>query len=408
MRRFWTSLALTACIWLGAGGQTPAGRDSTSPPLIATFSYAGELVHAALGGAGGGTAYAGAAGAQLTILLRQLIGWPGARLFAFALDTHGGAPGSLVGDVQGVSNLEAPPALRLEELWLQQNLFGNRLSWLVGRYDLGTEFYRLQSGALFINSSFGIGPEFGHSGAAGPSIFPNPAVGTRIDLKPTPTTVWRVALLDGVPVDRPTEAIRLFAPGDGVLVVSEVALLARPDTAGEPRHRRFAVGRGLTRSYAGKLALGAWYYTARFADLVDTLPNGARTQHRGSGGAYLIGDETVGSFTLFAQLGLGDGRINQIAGYVGGGLTLTGPLPGRALDALGLAVAAARNGSHFERAEAFAGVPTAGETTLELTYAGQLTSWVTVQPDRQYVMHPGGTSLSRNALVLGLRVAGQR
>src|SRR5207253_10183357 len=44
------------------------------------------------------------------------------------------------------SNLEAPPpgAVRLEEAWLQQNLLDNRLSWLVGRYDLNTEFYRLQ------------------------------------------------------------------------------------------------------------------------------------------------------------------------------------------------------------------------------------------------------------------------
>ena len=309
-----------------------------------------------------------------------------------------------------MSNLEAPPAPRIEELWLQQNLLGNHLSWLVGRYDLGTEFYRVQSGALFTNSSFGTGPEFGHSGVAGPSIFPNPAVGTRIDFKPTPNTVWRVALLDGVPVDRPAQGIRLFAPGDGALIVGELALLARPDTGGggEPRHRRFAIGRGLTRSYAGKLALGAWYYTARFPDLVDTLPNGTRVQHRGSGGAYVIGDQKVGSFTVFAQLGLGDGRVNQVGGYVGGGVTLTGPLASRAQDALGLAVAAARNGSHFERAQAAAGVPAAGETTVELTYAVELSSWVMMQPDLQYVIRPGGTALTRNAVVLGLRLAGER
>src|SRR3989441_591410 len=99
---------------------------------------------------------------------------------------------------QGVSNLEAPTKVRLEEAWLQQNLLDNRLSWLVGRYDLNTEFYRLQSGALFINSSFGIGPEFAHSGVAGPSTFPNTAVGTRVDFKPSPNVVWRAAVLDGV------------------------------------------------------------------------------------------------------------------------------------------------------------------------------------------------------------------
>jgi len=72
---------------------------------------------------------------------------------------------------------------------------------------------------------------------------------------------------------------------------------------------------------------------------------------------------------------------------------------------LGLALAAARNGSHFEQAQSAAGDPAAGETTLELTYQAQLGSWLTVQPDVQYVIHPGGTGASRNAVVLGLRIA---
>jgi porin len=395
--------------------QTAVG-DSGARPVILTFSYTGELVQNAAGGTRQGAAFPGVAGVQFTLLLRRLVGWQGARIFVFALGTHGGAPSDLVGDVQGVSNLEAPAAVRLEEAWLQQNLLGNRLSWLVGRYDLNTEFYRLQSGALFVNSSFGIGPEFAQSGRAGPSIFPNTAVGTRVDFKPSPNVVWRAAVLDGVPVGRPGGAIRLFAPGDGVLLVGEVALISRPDTTGEPRQRRFRIGRGPARSYTGKLALGAWYYTARFPDLFAPLPNGALVQHRGSGGAYLIGDQTVwsprrglpGALAAFAQLGLGDGRVNQIGGYLGAGLTLTAPFPSRLQDELGVAVAAARNGSHYERAQTAAGVPAAGETTMELTYLAQLGSWLSVQPDLQYVIHPGGTRSTRNAVVLGLRVAVSR
>jgi porin len=387
-----TSGARAAC------GQT-AGMDGGARAVVPTFSYTGELVQDAVGGARRATAFAGAAGVQVTISLRRLVGWQGGSLFVFALGTHGGAPSELVGDVQGVSNLEAPGAVRLEEAWLQQNLLDGRLSWLVGRYDLNTEFYRLQSGGLFINSSFGIGPEFAQSGAAGPSIFPNTAFGTRVAFKPSPNAVWRVAVLDGVPVDRPGDGMRVFAPGDGALLVGEVALLARPDTGGMPRHRRFAIGRGLMRSYAAKVALGAWCYTARFLDLSDT------TQRRGSGGAYLIGDLSTRSVTIFAQLGLGDGRVNQIGGYLGGGLTFTAPIPGRAQDMVGLAVAAARNGSHYERAETTAGIPTAGETTVELTYLAPIGSWLAVQPDVQYVIHPGGTRATRNAVAPGLRIA---
>src|SRR5438445_5871667 len=187
-------LAAMACGAPAVYGQMAAG-DSGARPVILTFSYTGELVQNAGGGARRGTTFAGAAGGEFTLLLRRLVGWHGARIFVFALRTHGAAPSDLVGDVQGVSNLEAPAAVRLAEAWLQQNLLDNRLSWLVGRYDLNTEFYRLQSGALFINSSFGIGPEFAHSGVAGPSIFPNTAVGTRVDFKPSPNVGWRAAVL---------------------------------------------------------------------------------------------------------------------------------------------------------------------------------------------------------------------
>ena len=407
-----TALAAITCGAPAVSGQTALG-DSGARPAILTFSYTGELVQNAAGGARRGAIFTGVAGVQFTLLLRRLVGWRGARIFVFALGSHGGAPSDFVGDVQGVSNLQATAAVRLEEAWLQQNLLDNRLSWLVGRYDLNTEFYRLQSGALFLNSSFGLGPEFAESGVGGPSIFPNTAVGTRVDFKPSRNVVWRVAVLDGVPVDRPGDRIRVFAPGDGALLVGEVALLSRPDTVGLPRHRRFGIGRGSARPYRAKIALGGWFYTAEFADLVARLPNGAPVQRHGSGGGYLLGDQTLwsprggglGRLTVFAQLGLGDGRVNQIGSYLGGGLTLNAPFPSRADDELELAVAAAGNGSHYERAQTAAGVPAAGETTVELTYLAQLGSWLALQPDVQYVIHPGGTRATRNALVLGLRLA---
>jgi len=417
MDTLWGRILLTGLAAMA--GAAPAARaqatgaDSGTRPVAATFSYTGELVGSATGGARRGATFLGMGGAQLTLLLQRLVGWRGARVFLFALDTHGGAPSDLVGDVQGVSNLQAPADVRLEEAWLQQNLLGNRLSWLVGRYDLNTEFYRLQSAGLFVNSSFGIGPEFAQSGAAGPSIFPNTAVGTRVDFKPSPNVVWRAAVLDGVPVDRPEGGVHLFAPGDGVLLVTEVALLSRPDTVSGPRHRRFAIGRGRTRPYAGKVALGGWYYTARFPDLVDTLPTGGPVLHRGSRGAYLIADQTIWSaererpqaLTAFAQLGLGDARVNQVGGYLGGGLTVTAPFASRAQDELGLAVAAALTGSHYGRAQAAAGAATTtAETTLELTYVAALDTWLALQADVQYVIHPGQTRATRNALVPALRI----
>jgi porin len=407
------ALAATTAFARGACAQGTAA-DTSAPPRAVTvaFSYTSELATVASGGARRGAVYAGVASAQVTVLLSRLVAWQGARLFVYVLDTHGGAPSGLVGDVQGVSNLQAPPAVRLEEAWLQQNMLANQVSLLVGRYDLNTEFHLSQSGNLFANSSFGMGPELALSGVEGPSIFPFTSVGARLDVKPSRNSVVRAAVLDGVPVDRPDGGVHLFAPGDGVVIVGEAAFLSRPDTSTAPRSRRFQIGRGLGRTYSGKVAIGGWYYTARFPDLVDTLPSGGPVQRRGSGGVYVIADQTVwaarggspGPLTAFVQLGVGDWRVNQVGSYVGAGLTLTGPFRHREKDQLGLAVAAARNGSHFARAQVALGVVASGETAIELTYVAQLGSWMTVQPDVQYVINPGGTRATRNALVPGLRI----
>jgi porin len=391
-----------------------ASADGVAAQAVSTsFTYTGELAADVAGGARRGATYVGASALQLTLRLDRLASWPGAQLFIFGLATHGGAPSDQVGDAQGVNNLEARPGLRLEEIWLQQNLFEGRLSLLAGRYDLNTEFYRLQSAALFVNSSLGMGPELAQSGVAGPSVFPNTSVGIRVDFKPSRNVVWRAAVFDGVPVDRPGGGIHLFAPGDGALLAGEVAFLSRPDTGRAPRDRRFMIGRGAARPYADKLAFGAWYYTGRFPDLADTLVTGAPLTHRGSRGAYIIGDHTVWSgratspvaLTAFAQLGVGDSRVNQIGGYFGSGLTLTGPFAGRADDELGLAVAAASMGSHFRRAQSAADEPAPAEITIELTYLAQAVSRLSIQPDLQYVIHPGGTRTVSNALIPGLRIA---
>jgi hypothetical protein len=156
-------VALTA-LGSGARAQSPASDSTAHKALSGTVTYTSAAVNNLVGGARRGTVVAGAAAAQLTVGLRELVGWRGAHAFVSVLATHGGAPSDIVGDVQGVSNLEAPAGVRLEEAWLQQNALADRLSLLAGRYDLSTEFYFTRSGNLFLNSSPGMGAEFGSSG----------------------------------------------------------------------------------------------------------------------------------------------------------------------------------------------------------------------------------------------------
>jgi porin len=348
------------------------------------------------------------------------IGWPGATLFVYGLATHGGNPEDFVGDAQGVSNITAPTGWRLFEAWIEQNAFEDRLSVLFGQYDLDAEFYNLQSAQLFLNNSFGIGPEFSFTGRGGPSVFPETAVGGRIEVRPIPAVVVRVAVLDGVPVNVPRAngTTGIFRSGDGLLLVGEVSYLSLADDgtgglAGQRRTRRLRAGRaGIDVPLDGKIAVGGWYYTGVFDDLSRTSPNGNPVQHRGSGGAYLIGERVVyrdaenpaRRLKLFAELGLGDPSVNRFASYTGGGATFSGLIRGRGDDEIGLGVAAAHNGSQYIESQRQQGQRVGtSEVTLELTYLTQLTRWLTAQQSVQYVINPDTVPSRRDALVASFR-----
>lgn len=374
--------------------------------------YDGEVFSNTVGGARRGSGYLGNLNLQLTFDAERLVGWPGATVFLYGLGTHGGHPSAYVGDAQGVSNIEAPAKWKLEEGWLQQNLFDNRLSFLFGRYDLNSEFYRLQSAGLFLNSSFGIGPEFSQSGADGPSIFPNTAVGSRLAFKPMDEIVLRAAVLDGVPVQRANGSQHVFAKDDGVLIVTEAAYLYRPTGAEQPRTREFRIGRNCCGAYTAKLAVGAWYYTARFDDLATLHTNGEPIRRRGGRGFYLVADGVVyqdaqnpdRQLTAFGQFGIGDPRVYRFAYYTGGGLTVSALLPGRSQDQLGLAVAAAHNGDPYIEALRFQGMRARrSEVSFELTYLAQFGAHFALQPDLQFILNPSTDPKLKNALALMLR-----
>ena len=144
------------------------------------------------------------------------------------------------------------------------------------------------------------------------------------------------------------------------------------------------------------------------------LPDGSPVERQGSYGVYGIADQEIwrdgkGSaraVMLFSQLGFADPKVNQVAGYLGGGITLVAPFKGRAQDEVGLGVAAARIGSHYKRSQERLGLDVSGgETAIELTYLFQLAGWCAIQPDVQYVIDPGALRSVPDAFVLGLRVA---
>ncbi len=324
---------------------------------------------------------------------------------------HGGHLGDLVGDAQGVNNIDGPGGSAIHELWLQHNFEWSGLSLLGGIYDVNSEFDRLQAAGLFLNSSFGVTPEFAGSGKTGPSIFPRTSAALRLAAKPWNGTVIRAALVDGASFERPDGSHALFRRGDGALALVEWAMLRRPDATGdEPIAPRIFGRFSSLPTYEDKVAVGVWRYSRRFAE---AGRGDAAAARRGlSEGAYAIGEwrllgrgaDAKKQLSGFAQAGCASPATNRFGTYVGAGIVAKGWLFGKASDQVGVSVASARQGSTWRRNAAAAGVrPTKAETTWELSYLAQARPWLTVEPDLQYVSHPGADANLRAATVFQLR-----
>lgn len=411
-----SAAAALAVATMGLAQQALA--DATEPAgsghpgwLTPALVYDGSALANLRGGARTGSTYGGDLHLKLTALGEGL-GLPGTSAFVDVLTIHGGRPSRLVGDAQGTSNLEGPSGTQVEEAWVQHNVSGSTASWLIGIYDLNSEFYRIAAAGLFLNSSFGVGPEFAQSGVEGPSIFPRTSAGLRLAIKATPDTVLRAAVLDGVPVARPDGSHAVFRAGDGLLGVLEFAWLSRGGTAAAPRSgTRDRIGRySALVPYDDKLAAGAWHYTSRFADLGDADSTGAASMRQGSSGAYVLGERLLigndpGSgrrLSAFGQAGLADARTNRFGRYFGAGIVGSGWGPMREQDQAGVSVAQARNGSHYLLAQASTH-PRRAETTVEVSYLTRIGKYVAVQPDLQYVVHPDTDAALGAALVMQVR-----
>lgn len=390
---------------LATAGMSASATDT--PWATNRLTYDGAVISNLDGGVRRSSTYLGNLHVRSLLDLERGLGWTDTRVFVDTLWIHGGQPDAFIGDAMGVNNLSAPPNAQLEELWLEHNLQSAPVSVLAGLYDLNSEFYRLQSAGLFLNSSFGIGPEFSQSGIAGPSIFPRTALGARVAYKPGDNVVLRAAVLDGAPLIRAGDRLRAFEAGDGRLYVAELALFDRPG-ARRAHDQRTRIGRNaMLPMYQGKLAVGAWHYTTTFERI---QPVALATRQRGASGYYVIGDGIVArdasdprrNLSLFAQMGVGDPAVNRFGSYIGAGLVAAGPFRRRSGDELGLAIAIARNGRPYRR-QSSPVLTTQTERSIELSYLAQLRSWLAIQPDLQYVIHPNTDPTVSNALVFTLR-----
>ena len=379
----------------GSSYADDAKPEAPKRPLTFSAAYTADILDNAAGGRAQGAryldklavsvAYDGAAAGH--------DGWTALASFQHA---NGAAFSShFVGDTQTVSNIDAPEAFHIYEVWVARELFSGRGGVKAGLVDFNSEFDVQETAALFLNSSTGIGPDISHTGLNGPSIYPITALATTAFYKPAGGWTIRAGLFDGVAgvPGHPREFGIKLSARDGALVIAQV----------EKRYGDSA-----------RVEAGVWSYTAQFDALDKFTASGAPRRLGGNAGVYGLIEGNLlpkakpddGGLSGWIRLGVGNGDINPIGSYLGAGLVYTGLLPGRDKDQVGLAIDRAGFGGPARDAAHLNGTSLHNaETTIEATYRYALTDWLNVQPDVQYVVHPSGAPQLRNALVIGVRFA---
>lgn len=279
------------------------------------------------------------------------------------------------GDGQVASNIDNTSMIRIYELWYRHDL--EQQSWQLGLIDLNGVYDAIDTAGLFLNSSHGIGPDYSQSGANGPSIFPVTSLAVNWQWQVNDDLHWQVGVFDGVPGDPSNSHANTISLGgnDGALITSELNL--------QQNDLRYAVG--------------AWRYTAssEFSDGSGSAKND---------GLYAIVEHAAGehdnAMGWWLRAGLADRDINAVENYVGAGVTLQNVNADRPDDVIGVAIAYAGSADRWRANEGAGGA----ETALELTYSTQVTDWLRLQPDLQYVISPSADNGIKNVVIFILRV----
>lgn len=388
--------------------------------------YTGEVFSNVSGGIRRGTVYEGKLELNTTWDLGKVLGLPNLTFFTNGFQIHptSGISRKYVGNFQTISAIEALPATRLSELWLEQKLFNGQLGIRVGQLAADSEFFIASYSLPFIDSDYPAISKQNQPGG-GPA-YPLSQPGIRVRFDPNKDVSLLAAVFDGNPAGRSSLPPEVANRTGTVFPTSDPALLMQ-----EGQYRYNQGDKGL----AGIVRLGAWEHLGSFADrrfdtvgtsLASPLSSGAARLLRGDWGLYGIIDQQIwrapggdlnSGVTAFGRISASPSDRNLIRFYLDGGILFAGFVPGRPDDVFGatfLLSEVSRDLRALDRdTRIVTGLPTPlrdREIAVELTYVAQIRPGWSVQPDFQYIIHPGGhvpgpdgVTPLKDATVLGLR-----
>jgi porin len=358
-------------------------------------SYTTQLMGNPSGGQTQGFTNAGALDVAIAWDLERLLGVPGLSFVVGASWSMGASLSAEdIGNVFTVqSAFSGTGAVGLQQMYLQEQLLDGALTLAAGRLAPANTFATLPVFASYLGS--GVNPIPASLGLNDPAFAQSPPGvqwGAQAAFDVTAALEISLGLYDTNPLAAAGAKhgvdFALQEGNRGVLTVGQLAyhLNQAPGSTGLP----------------GEYVLGGFYDSDRFSSLA--VPGGT------VGGNYAV-------YVMFQQMVYRDGGAGSARGLtvwgevalsprpsaslmpclLAGGLSYQGLIPGRGSDIASLAVVSGVFSRYLPGASA--------ETVIEGNYQVTLPYGISVTPDIQYVIKPGGSSRTRNALVIGAQLA---
>ncbi|MGY3428509.1 porin [Bradyrhizobium sp. F1.13.4] len=394
-------------------------------------TYIGEVLGNASGGLKQGSVYEGRLNLAVDVDLRKLVGLDTLTFHANMFQIHGdGLSRSNLQNFFTVSGIEALPSTRLYEVYFEKQWGAKKVSLKFGQLAADSEFFNTKYTDVFTNASLGWPAITSFDLPSGGPSPPLAAMGARLLVNVTDQLSVLGGIFDGDqagpgPGD-PQERNRYglnFRINDPPLLLGQIQY-AWNNKKGDP-------------NLTGQFKLGGWRHFGSFADQ-RLASNGASLAAPTSSADPLLLSGDIGAWAVFeqqiyrvprsddrgigvfARAAIGPADRNLIDLYADAGVEFIGLRDGRPDDKFGIAAGYAHISKRAQALDAdyqafvnpqwplrnFEGLLTA-------VYQYQVKDGWSVQPNFQYIIHPGGGATApgtplagkmlKNAAVFGLR-----
>ena len=394
------------------------------------ITYIGEILGNPTGGAKQGSVYEDRINFAVDADLDKLMSLKQVSFHANAFQIDGGGltRGALL-NFMDVSGIEAQPTTRLYEIWFEKK-WGDKVALRAGQLAADTEFINSKYTDVFTNASLGWPAGVSLNLPSGGPSPPLAVMGARLRADVTDNLTLIGAVFDGNaagpgpgdPQLRDRYGVN-FRVNDPPLALYE-AQFQWHSKKGDP---------GL----AGKFKLGGWRHFGSFTDerfdmtglsLANPASSGMPATLAQDDGVYAVfeqkllrvGKDDDRGIGVFARATYSPPDRNLIDAYVDGGIELVGLTDRRPHDKFGVALAYAHLSPRaqaldrdFQSIYGPAWPLRSSETVVTAVYQYEVQAGLTLQPNVQYIRHPGGGATDPltpgrgrhlgDATVLGLR-----